>query len=361
MDLRSLEGREITRFLEGLQGERDLEAGADLDTFFCQILAKANEFVPSEAGSILLLDPAGAAGGAGRLVFVTSFGEKSADLLGRSISAAEGIVGQTLQSGKSYISREVNEDAFFAKEFAAAIGFPTRSIICVPIRIDREILGVIELLNRREVKRFSEAEMGLLEIFASYISTSIRNILDARLFNEMARRDDLTGLFNDRWFHHHLEDEIVAARGDDRDLSVVFFDLDNFKSVNDRFGHLAGSRTLHETGRLLARVVTAPEATLARYGGDEFVVILPGTGPEEAMAVGGTVRKSIEDFVFLAESSRMVAAHAIAGCVTASVGVQSLSRLGDGGGKEQLLREADAAMYQSKALGKNCVTLYAPA
>jgi len=108
-------------------------------------------------------------------------------------------------------------------------------------------------------------------------------------------------------------------------------------------------------------VVKSPGATLARYGGDEFVAILPGSGPEEALAVAEQVRRSIEAFVFLARPTRTVAAHAIAGCVTASVGVQSLSRMGPEGGKDQILREADAAMYRSKALGKNRTTLYAPA
>ncbi|MFQ5457927.1 MAG: diguanylate cyclase [Myxococcota bacterium] len=364
MDLRSLGGREINGFLKGLRSARDLSAGNELDAFFCQILRKANEFVPSEAGSILLVDSSdsGAGDGEPKLVFVASFGEKAPELIGRRIPASDGIAGQAFRSGKSYFSREVSTDSFFAREFASGLGFTASSIICVPIRHDAEVLGVMELVNRREVKRYNDAELGLLEIFAGYISTSIRNILDARLFNEMARRDDLTGLHNDRWIHRRLAEEIESARRDGSDLSVVFLDLDNFKSVNDRYGHLAGSRTIHEMGRLMAEVIDLAGATLARYGGDEFVALLPGAGPESALETAEKLRARIAGFVFLERPSPGVAAHAIADCITASIGVQSLSRLAPNppeGSKDRLLKEADAAMYRSKSLGKNRTSLYA--
>ena len=363
MDLRSLGGREINHFLKDLRSARDLSAGNELDAFFCQILTKANEFVPSEAGSILLVDSSDPRAGEGepKLVFVASFGEKAPELVGRKIPASEGIAGQAFRSGKSHISREVSEDSFFARDFASGLGFKASSIICVPIRHDAEILGVMELVNRRGVKQYNDSELGLLEIFTGYISTSIRNILDARLFNEMARRDDLTGLHNDRWVHRRLEEEIETAKKDGRDLSIVFLDLDNFKSVNDRYGHLAGSRTIHEMGRLMAEVIDEPGATLARYGGDEFVAILPGAGPDSALRTAEKLRARIAGFIFLQRSSPGVVAHAIADCITASIGVQSLSRLTPGaaeGIKERLLKEADSAMYQAKALGKNCASLY---
>ncbi len=365
MDLHSLGGKVINRFLEGLHATRDLSVGHELDAFFSQILVKANEFVPSEAGSILLLDSSSRekATSKEKLVFVATFGEMAADLVGRRILAAEGIAGRAFRSGKSHISREVTEDAFFARDFASGIGFEARSIICVPIRHDVEILGVMELVNRRDVKRYSDAELGLLEIFAGYISTSIRNILDARLFNEMARRDDLTGLHNDRWLHRRLEEEIVAARRKARDLSILFLDLDNFKSVNDRYGHLAGSRTLHEAGRVIAGVIDESTATLARYGGDEFVAILPDADPESALRRAEKLRREIAEFVFLKRTSQGVEAPALTGFITASIGVQSLSRVTPvetGEIKDRLLREADSAMYQAKAQGKNCVSLYQP-
>jgi diguanylate cyclase (GGDEF)-like protein len=362
MDLHSLGGEEIRRFLAGKGGRPGLDERIPLDSFFCQILAKANEFAPSEAGSILLEDPTRQEDdpGVSHLVFVSSFGEKAGDLLGRTIPVTEGIVGQTFRSGKSYISREVSQDRFFARDFASPLDFPTRSIICVPIRMEGKIRGVIELVNRRGGERYNEAELGLLEIFAGYISTSIRNILDARLFHEMARRDDLTGLHNDRWLHHQLREEIAIAIRDGKDLSVLFLDLDNFKGVNDRFGHLAGSQTLHEVGRLIAAVMEVPGVTLARYGGDEFVVVLPGTGPAEAREAAERLRRRIEETVYLEHPGPGVFASPMAGTITASIGVQCLSRSSRSGddAKDRLLREADAAMYLSKARGKNTISYF---
>jgi diguanylate cyclase (GGDEF)-like protein len=363
MDLRSLGGEEIRRFLAGKGPRPALNERVALDAFFCQILAKANEFAPSEAGSILLEDPdtRGEDPGAVRLIFVSSFGEKAGDLVGRTIPVREGIVGWTFRSGKSYISREVSQDRYFARDFASPLDFPTRSIVCVPIRIEGEIRGVIELINRRGGEQYNEAELGLLEIFAGYISTAIRNILDARLFHEMARRDDLTGLHNDRWLHHQLREEIAGAIGNGKDLAVLFLDLDNFKGVNDCFGHLAGSQTLREVGRLIEAVMGAPGVTLARYGGDEFVVVLPGAGPVEAQEAAERLRRAIEQKVFLERPGPGVKASPMAGTITASIGVQTLSRLSgkaDEHAKDRLLREADAAMYLSKERGKNRVSLF---
>ncbi len=363
MNLRSVGPREIHRLLSSRRSAGGVGADLELDALLCQILIQANAFVPSEAGSILLEDPAATADPEERrLTFVACFGDHSEQILGRAIPAGEGIVGQVYRSGKAYLSRQVQEDRFFARDFAARIGFRPESIICVPIRMEGNVCGVIELINRRGGGRYGEGDLGLLEIFAGYISTSIRNLLDARRFQEMARRDDLSGLCNDRWLHHRLAEAVKTALRDGADLSVLFLDLDGLKSVNDRFGHLAGGQTLAEMGPLLRDAVRVPEATLCRYGGDEFVAVLPGRGPEEALSVAASVRCAVAEHVFLRVPGPGVTAPPIAGSITASIGVQSLSRIEGARSaprlKERILREADAAMYAAKSKGKNSVALY---
>ncbi len=364
MNLRSVGPNEIHRFLSTRQSAGGLAADLEIDALLCQILIQANAFVPSEAGSILLEDPdAPTADPKDRsLVFVACFGDRAEEILGRSMPAEEGIVGRVYRSGKAYLSREVERDPFFAREFAARLDLRPESIVCVPIRLEGEVCGVIELINRRGAKCYGEEDLGLLEIFAGYISTSIRNLLNARVFLEMARRDDLSGLANDRWLHHRLLEDVETALREGTDLSVLFLDLDGLKSVNDHFGHLAGGQTLAEMGPLLRAAVGDPGATLCRYGGDEFVVVLPGRVPGEAMSVARKVLRTVAEHVFLKVPGPGVNAPPIAGSITASIGVQSLSRIpGDRSPrrlKERILREADAAMYAAKAGGKNAVVLH---
>ncbi len=164
----------------------------------------------------------------------------------------------------------------------------------MPVRIERTVCGVLELVNRVGEGGYTERDLQMLEIFARYTSVSIENLLDAQRANEMARRDDLTGLYNDRFFHHRLTEDLVRADVTGGTVALLFLDLDNFKAVNDNHGHLAGSQVLKEFGYLLKQTVDVERATLARYGGDEFVVILPELDLEQAKAVAADVQTALE-------------------------------------------------------------------
>jgi len=229
----------------------------------------------------------------------------------------------------------------------------------VPVIVGESICGVLQLTNRRSGGPYTARDNELLRIFAAYMSSSIQNALDAIRARALARLDHLTGLFNSRYFHMRLQDEIARADHDGTDLSILFVDLDNFKAVNDRFGHMAGSWTLREVARLLSE--NAPPATvLARYGGDEFVAILPGTPLPRAMQTADNLRRVIaEATLFDVESEPGQPAQLLPG-IRASIGVASYrEHLAPGGNQRRrenlLLRLADAAMYRAKANGRNRV------
>ena len=231
----------------------------------------------------------------------------------------------------------------------------------MPIKIYDSVVGVIELINRKEKVNFDDRDLSILEIFASYISTLIKNALDARRFEDLSKRDNLTGLYNDRYFYERLDIETQKAIDEGSDLSLIFFDLDHFKEVNDTHGHLVGSRVLKEIALIVDEVFLGSGAASARYGGDEFVILLPGYSLEQSSDYGETLREAIERNIFVRERpSPGEPPLNIEGVITCSVGIGSLEK---GEGKElmemkaALIRAADSAMYRAKDLGKNRVSL----
>jgi len=361
----SLEIPQLERFLERHKAGLSLKSDIDLDLVLRQILQKAFEFVPSESGSILLDDPFRkvASRRDNELVFIATFGDSSRDLIGQRLSAQYGIVGQVYQNGSPYVSADVQADDNFYPQIDETLGHKTHSVVCVPIYIGKHVCGVLELINKRDGGTFTERDKTLLEIFAGYTSFMLQNALDAKRAHELAKRDDLTGLYNDRWFHVRLSELICDVRASGRVAVLIFMDLDQFKVINDCHGHLAGIQVLREVGFILKRIVRTPDATVARYGGDEFVMILPGTALDEGVAICEEIRRTIAATTFLDRDwgFSMPALH-LGGIVTASLGIAEYR--GDPAAaravdeeKNDLLRRADAAMYRAKSEGKNQVVV----
>lgn len=336
-----------------------------LDLMLKEILRKANQFVPSEAGSILLDDPLKKRERrkSHELVFVACFGAGSSKLPGLRLPTATGIVGNTYISGRPYLSKNVKRDKKFYNKIDQMSGFKTRSVICAPIIVEQSVCGVIELVNRKGTENFSEEELHLLEIFAGYTSILIQNTLNARRHVEMAKRDSLTGLYNDRYFLMKLDLDIRQAKRTEEELVLLFMDMDHFKGVNDEFGHLTGSRVLQEVGHLLQRVVPTKGTTVARYGGDEFVIIFSQASLAEAVQVAERIRETIKKSSFpTVRFHSKVPASIPPGRLTCSVGLASLKdHIGhsyvNSKVRHLLIRKADTAMYAAKGLGKDRVSV----
>jgi diguanylate cyclase (GGDEF)-like protein len=361
----ALEIPQLERFLERQKAGLSLKSDIDLDLILRQILQKANEFVPSESGSILLDDPFRkvASRKENELVFIATFGDASRRLIGQRLSAKFGIVGQVYQTGTPYVSADVEEDDFFYAEFDEQLGHKTHSVVCVPIYIGKTVCGVLELINRLDGNIYTDRDKTLLEIFAGYTSFTLQNALDAKRAHELAKKDDLTGLYNDRWFNVRLSETLNDARRSGSEAVLIFMDLDRFKAINDGHGHLAGSQVLREVGFILKRIVHQTDATVARYGGDEFVILLPNTTLDQGIALCEEIRQTIEEKTFLDREwgFSMPPLH-LAGLLSASLGVaHHIPAAGATVSLEQeksdLLRRADAAMYEAKSRGKNMVVV----
>jgi diguanylate cyclase (GGDEF)-like protein len=362
LSVHTLENRRLENFLERHKAYYSYSGEIEIDRFLREILQKANEFVPSEAGSILLDDPMTKNSDdrlENELVFIATFGAAGESRLGKRMNARLGIVGHVYATGVAYTTEDVLEDPFFYPTLDQTDEFQTKSLLCVPIRIESSVCGVLELVNRVGPGGFREKDRRLLEIFADYASISIQNLLDARRAYEVAKRDGLTGLYNERYLHLRLTQELSRISRDGGDLAVIFLDLDNLKSVNDRHGHLAGSQVLREVGYLLRRSVTDERATLTRYGGDEFVLILPGHDAPGGLQVAEAIRTAIRGATFLSRPYGFNdPALNLHGMITASLGVSSIRAHATPGAsveqqKNELLRAADAALYQAKQTGKD--------
>jgi diguanylate cyclase (GGDEF)-like protein len=359
----SLDPPDLVPFLERRRANPDqLDREMDLAENLVEVLRKANEFVPSEAGSILLDDPRRKHSDRRQnlLTFVAAFGGSSEALLGHTISANKGIAGHVYLSGRAYYTSDVTADPHFDGRIDHETRYLTRSIVAIPIRIGVDVCGVLELLNREGATGYAPEDRNLLEIFAGYISRAIQNVLDGRLAQEFARRDNLTGLFNDRHLHLALDHEVGECLGREDDLAMLFLDLDFFKSINDTYGHLAGSQVLREVGRLLSSQLAATRAVVARYGGDEFVIAVPGLDERRAVTLAEQLRQEIVQAVFCAHPGDICPDVLDLTGLTCSIGVATLRRLAPEGGsradlKSRLLRAADTAMYRAKETGRNRV------
>lgn len=334
-----------------------------LTAVFRDILWTARQYIPCESGSICL---AGLSPGDETLTYVAAFGVEARNMVGKRLDIQRGITGQAFREGRSRLVNEVRSDGHFDATFDEATRYHTRTLLTVPVPFAGEAVGVIGLFNRKESAGFCEEDRRLLEILAGYASNSLLNLSDALHHREISRRDDLTGLKNDRFFHEQLRVELERREETDGDLGLIFLDLDRFKAVVDGHGHLVGSQVIAEVGHLLARVITDPRATLARYGGDEFVAILPGTDAAGAVAAGEAIRAEIAATTFLnrpGEDGRPVLN--LKGAFSASIGVASYRECDfpEGPPPDRRVRQrdfievADRAMYRAKAQGRDRVCL----
>jgi diguanylate cyclase (GGDEF)-like protein len=276
--------------------------------------------------------------------------------------ADRGIAGRVYLTGQAYSTSSAPDDRFFYGAVDESTQYRTEALIAIPVRIEAEVCGVLELINRRDAPSYTQEDLNLLEIFAGYISISIQNVLDGRQAQEIAKRDNLTGLFNDRYLHILLAETIRTCLETDQDLSVLFLDLDYFKHVNDSHGHLAGSQVLREVGQLLRRQVVRRGGIPARYGGDEFVLMLPGFDLDAAIDLAEEIRTEVVETSFCSAPGEIQPEPLRLKGITCSIGVATLKQhlsvdLSLEASKSTLLRLADAAMYVAKETGRNRTAL----
>lgn len=302
------------------------------------IMARVQQLIPSEAWSILLVDE-----NRQELRFELALGEKGPALNQARLRVGEGVAGWVAQTGQATFVNDVAHDPRFSQRLDVETQFKSRSILCAPLVSRGRTIGVVEVINRRRGSGFTRRDLDLLMTLVEPGAIAIENALLFKKAEELTITDDLTKLFNSRYLGLYLGREVKRCKRHGSALSLVFLDLDGFKSINDLYGHLAGSRTLHEVGEIMRESVRATDV-LARYGGDEFVAVLPETDCQGALAIAERIRKAIEGHVFLRGQG-------LRATITASLGVASFPE--HALTPEGLIQKADQAMYRAKERTKN--------
>jgi diguanylate cyclase (GGDEF)-like protein len=310
-----------------------LTSSLQLDQVLRTIMEKIDEFLHPDTWSLLLVDEAKQ-----ELYFEIATGSGAAALKEIRIKMGQGLAGWVAQNGEIVVVPDVSKDTRFFAKVDEKTKMETRSIVAVPVRFRDHVLGVIELINCVGPDGFSDRDLGLLQALADYAAIALENARHVQRIHELTITDDCTNLYNARHLNFVLDTEIYRSQRYGYEFTLIFIDLDHFKQVNDTHGHLVGSRLLAEIGQTIKGHCRLIDFAF-RYGGDEFVILLPQTSKENAYNVARRIHKLIRETEWLRDQKMKIR-------VTASVGMASYPV--DARTKADLLHLADEAMYSVK-------------
>jgi diguanylate cyclase (GGDEF)-like protein len=308
-----------------------------LDELADFVADKAVLIAEAERASLMIVDE-----GAGELV-VRGFKGPEKEKKGLRMKIGQLVAGWVAQEGQVMLVRDIETDPRMRLQLRDP-QYKTKSFISLPLKADNQVLGVINVTDKlADMEVFSEDDLRYLSLLAHQTVTQIANIRLCEKLSSLAVTDALTGIFNHRFFQEGLNVEILRAQRYKHTLSLIIFDIDGFKNYNDRYGHLEGDRVLKNVAQEIRKNVRQVDI-ICRYGGDEFVVILPSTHVKGAKFVAEKVRNSVASLDLLNVENHKVIR------VTLSGGVAEFK---EGMNKEQLISLADRALYSAKSEGKN--------
>jgi len=251
------------------------------------------------------------------------------------ISPREGILGEAFVRGRATIGRP--------DQTVRRLRYCTDSYLTVPLVASGRSLAVVTLTDRADGKEFDARDLATVRLFAAPAALALARQRLAQALDDLTRAatvDTVTGLFNRRYFETRIRAEVQRARRQRQDLALLMVDIDDFKRINDTFGHLEGDRALRDVADLLRRGVRIFDVC-ARYGGEEFAIVMPGATRDMAVLVAERIRRGMD------ERSKLNPAP-----MTVSVGV---GFLGADQSEEDLIAAADRALFAAKRAGKNIV------
>ncbi len=317
----------------------------DLKRLISVILDKAIETVNAEKGSLMLYDSSD-----NTLQVKVVYGlkdKKHEDDINNGVVECQklkpesGIAGKVFTEKKSIITNLGGNDPRFNQ---LSSDTNVSSLICVPLIAKGECIGIINITNKKNGKLFNKKDLEFVEALANQAAIAVDN---AQLY-ELATKDGLTKLYIHRHFYFLLESEVKRVQRYHHVLSVLMMDIDNFKHVNDTYGHLVGDMVLKEIAATIQKTIRHVDIP-ARYGGEEFTVILPETAAVNALIIAERLRQRISEIEVVVDENTIIRP-------TVSIGVAEFPNAAENA--KDLIDWADKALYMSKENGKNCIHLY---
>jgi diguanylate cyclase (GGDEF)-like protein len=260
-------------------------------------------------------------------------------------SAGPGLVGWVMQENRALHLADLERDKFLPELNLAESGY--KSLAALPLRFGDDVMGVLMVASRRRGVLGTD-QFRLLELLAGQAATVLANLTRFRKLERLAITDAVTHAFNRHYLFFRLEEELRRAKRYGLPLSLLMVDIDHFKLVNDSLGHAAGDKVLRSMTQMMEKSLRETEI-VCRYGGEEFLIILPQTRPQEAKVVAERMRQAIEKSVFTPTLGEEPVR------ITISCGIAAYPEQGEN--LEQLIAAADAALYAAKSQGRNRVSL----
>lgn len=282
-----------------------------------------------------------------QLAIVATYGYPMALVRMLRIAPGTGVIGSVYAKGTPLLVKDITEIPGLQRRPR----YRTNSFIAVPIGSGQDILGVVCVADRLDDMPFSREDLAALRTLTAPAALAMsreRARRNAEDFARAAVTDPLSGLFNRRYFHERLEEELDRARRHNTTVSLLMIDIDDFKGINDRFGHLAGDAVIRGVGEILKRSVRRFDLC-TRFGGEEFAIVMPGSSAENSASVAERIRQRIETF-------RPSETDLTELRVTASIGMA----VSQGAPARELIARADQALYDAKATGKNRLVEWKP-
>jgi two-component system cell cycle response regulator len=339
---------ELRIYVRALEASRDeLQSGLsrlgdtlssthDLDRILTVVLETAMASTRAQAGMVLLFGPA-------RTDIVLAVGrgvEERGVPEGLCLPLGHGVSGRVAKSGDVVMGRLGDQPG----QLQPGPGEPpTGSMIAVPLKSSGTVIGVLDLFDRVDAENFDERDLGTIRTFASQATVAIDNVLLHEEAQRLSITDGLTGLWNYRYFTMTIGKEIERSARFGRPLALLMLDLDLFKNVNDTYGHQRGDAVLVEIAARVRGQVRDVD-TVARYGGEEVVVILPETDEDGAVQAAERICDAVRRRPFGEPGEGAID-------VTLSIGAAVFPA--HGASATTLLRRADEALYEAKAAGRD--------
>ena len=326
--------RRATAVAAELASRTDLERVAHQPDALHAVFARLAAAVPTQDAALIVYDQERR-----ELAFRVSRALRHGVIDGVRLPIGQGIAGWVAVHREAVRLDDASSDPRHDPHVARQTGLVPRSMLCVPMVHHDTLHGVIQVINKLDGSAFDDDELRLVQTLADHAAIAIENASLYRQAQQAALTDDLTGLGNTRHFNRMLP-ELLGRGGP---VSLLVLDLDGLKTLVDRHGHLVGSRAIADVGGVIGARLR-PGDVAARFGGDEFVVILPATDTEAALAIAEGLRDAIVASPVPDDPEARI---------TASVGVATFPH--HAGNAEDLFRAADAAMFSVKRSTKNRV------